>query len=123
MLPDAHDDQAMLKDPLEPEAADVAPGPAHAPGQRIARHSLGDQVADRIKDYIIARKLTEGDRLPTEQQLADQFGVSRLSVREATRTLVFLGILRSAPRRGLTIGTIDMQRISGFLGFHIAVSG
>ncbi len=89
----------------------------------IARQKLGDIVADRIKDYIIEHQLVEGDRLPTEQQLASMFGVSRLSVREATGALAFLGILRSAPRRGLTIGKVDMERVSSYLGFHIAVTG
>ncbi|GDY14866.1 hypothetical protein LBMAG53_37440 [Planctomycetota bacterium] len=88
----------------------------------IASQRLGDMVADRIKDYIIERKLSEGDRLPTEQQFAEMFGVSRLSVREATRALGFLGILRSAPKRGLTIGRVDMDRVSTFLGFHLAMS-
>lgn len=88
----------------------------------ITPQRLVDTIASRIKDFIVDRKLTEGDRLPTEQQFAEMFGVSRLSVREATRSLAFLGILRSAPRRGLTIGKVDMGRVSTFLGFHLAAS-
>ncbi len=88
----------------------------------LSTQRLVDMIADRIKEFILDRKLTEGDRLPTEQQFADMLGVSRLSVREATRSLGFLGILRSAPRRGLTIGKVDMTRVSTFLGFHLATS-
>lgn len=88
----------------------------------IERRRLSDMVAARIRDHIIEHGLEEGDRLPTEQEMAEMFGVSRISVREATRALSFLGIIRSAPRRGLTIGRIDMQRVTAFLEFHLAVS-
>jgi len=78
-----------------------APAAARAP---IERTQLSEMVASRIRDHIIEHSLGEGDRLPTEHELADQFGVSRGSIREATKALGFLGIIRSAPRRGLTVG-------------------
>lgn len=54
--------------------------------------------------------------------MARRFGVSRLSVREATKALSFLGIIRAAPRRGLTLGDVDMARVTQYLGFHFAVA-
>jgi len=62
------------------------------------------QVSEQIKQFIIERKLMPGDRLPTENQLAETFGISRLSVREATKTLEFLGIVESKTGVGLTVG-------------------
>ena len=50
------------------------------------------------------------------------YGVSRVSVREATKALSFLGIVDAAPRRGLTVGNISMKKISKYLGFHFAMS-
>ena len=88
----------------------------------IHRKKLPEQVAEGIREYIVGNSLKPGDRLPTEHQLADQFGVSRISVREATKALGFLGIVEAAPRRGLTVGTVDMQRVSEFLGFHLALA-
>lgn len=85
------------------------------------RRNLSDQVASQIRDYIVGNRLGPGDRLPTEHQLADKFGVSRVSVREATRALGFLGIVDAAPRRGLHVGRVDMERVSEFLGFHLAI--
>lgn len=79
-------------------------------------------VATRIRDYIIEHSLGQGDRLPTEHEMAEQFGVSRSSVREATKALGFLGIIVSAPRRGLTVGCVDMKRVTEFLGFHFALN-
>jgi GntR family transcriptional regulator, transcriptional repressor for pyruvate dehydrogenase complex len=92
-------------------------------GNKPIRHTkLNEVVASRIKDYIIEHALGEGDRLPTEQQMTEMFGVSRVSVREATRALNFLGIIQSAPRRGLTIGHVDMDRVTEYLGFHFAMN-
>jgi DNA-binding FadR family transcriptional regulator len=89
---------------------------------RIRRETLSDLVVAKIKDYILDHALGEGDRLPTEQQMAEMFGVSRVSVREATKALNFLGIIRSAPRRGLTVGQVDMERVTEYLGFHFALN-
>ena len=89
--------------------------------ETVERECLRDVVATRIRDYILENKLGPGDRLPTEHTLADRYGVSRMSVREATRALGFLGILDAAPRRGLTVGKVDMRRITGYLGFHLAL--
>lgn len=90
--------------------------------QVLERRNLSDQVADRIKEFIIEHGLKPGDRLPTEHDLADRFGVSRISIREATKALAFIGILDSAPRRGLSVGTVNMHRVSEFLGFHLAIN-
>lgn len=89
---------------------------------RIRRETLSDLVVVKIKDHILDHALGEGDRLPTEQQMAEMFGVSRVSVREATKALNFLGIIRSAPRRGLTVGQVDMERVTEYLGFHFALN-
>jgi len=88
----------------------------------VRRKNLSEQVAARIKGLIVDNSLKPGDRLPTEQEMADRFGVSRVSVREATKALSFLGIIRAAPRRGLTVGEIDMGRVTEYLGFHFALS-
>lgn len=103
-----------------PSAGTPADAPAN--GTTIPRQKLSELVVAGIKNYILDHDLAEGDRLPTEQQMAERFGVSRLSVREATKALSFLGILRSAPRRGLTVGRVDMQRVTEYLGFHFALN-
>ncbi|HMO83383.1 MAG TPA: GntR family transcriptional regulator [Lacipirellulaceae bacterium] len=81
-----------------------------------------EMVAAKLRNYIISKRLKPGDRLPTEGELADRFQVSRVSVREATKALGFLGILDSAPRRGLTVGKVSMKRLSRYLSFHFAVA-
>ncbi|REK06849.1 MAG: FadR family transcriptional regulator [Planctomycetota bacterium] len=87
----------------------------------VKRPKIRDVVALRLKNYIAQEFLQPGDRLPTETELADRFGVNRLSLREATKALEFLGIVDAKPGRGLTVGRIDMQRIVEHLGFHPAL--
>ena len=78
-------------------------------------------MATRLKAYIVDGNLVSGDRLPTESELALKFGVSRLSLREATKSLEFLGIIEARPGRGLTVGSVNMERVTEYLGFHPAL--
>jgi DNA-binding FadR family transcriptional regulator len=49
--------------------------------------SAREQVARHLRELIVSGDLPLGARLPSEEQLADTFGVSRATVREALRTL------------------------------------
>ncbi len=87
----------------------------------IERTKLSDTIANRLKTFIVEGNLRSGDRLPTESELAAKFGVSRLSLREATKSLEFLGIVEAKPGRGLTVGRVNMERVTEYLGFHPAL--
>jgi GntR family transcriptional regulator, transcriptional repressor for pyruvate dehydrogenase complex len=87
----------------------------------IPRPKLRDVIAERLKTYITTNRLKPGDRLPTETMLAEKFGISRLSLREATKSLEFLGIIESKTGVGLTVGRVDMQRVADHLCFHPAL--
>ena len=89
--------------------------------ETIERSKLRDVVANRLKNFILEGNLSSGDRLPTETELAAKFGVSRLSLREATKSLEFLGIVEAKPGRGLTVGSVNMERVTEYLGFHPAL--
>jgi GntR family transcriptional repressor for pyruvate dehydrogenase complex len=89
---------------------------------RVKRQKRSELVAAGIRQLIVDEGLKPGDRLPTENEMADRFGVSRVSVREATKALSFLGILQAAPRRGLTLGDVDMRRVTQYLTFHFALT-
>jgi DNA-binding FadR family transcriptional regulator len=56
------------------------------------------KVAEALMERILDRTLRDGDRLPSETELARQFGVNRSTVREAVRELQGNGLL--ARRRG-----------------------
>lgn len=61
-----------------------------------------DQIVAQVESLLRDGKLRPGDRLPSERALADQFAVSRNTVREALRILEFNGML--VLKRGSTGG-------------------
>jgi GntR family transcriptional repressor for pyruvate dehydrogenase complex len=75
-------------------------------GRPAAGESLPEQVARRIEAVIGAGSITPGTRLPSERELAQIFGVSRLSVREAVHRLEALDLV--VVRRGA--GTFVARR-------------
>ena len=61
--------------------------------QRIPR-KLHEQVFDSIKDMIRSGALEQGELLPSENKLAQQLGVSRVTVRWALKQLAEAGIIQ-----------------------------
>jgi GntR family transcriptional repressor for pyruvate dehydrogenase complex len=66
----------------------------------INERRLSLEVANRIKDLIRKEKLKPGDKLPNEMQLAELFGVSRPTVREAVKSLVSQNIIEIQRGKG-----------------------
>jgi len=62
--------------------------------RRIRTPRAFEEIADQIRKELSARRLRAGDRLPPERVLAEQFGVSRNTLREALRSLENAGLLR-----------------------------
>jgi len=60
---------------------------------RMERSSLYDDIADELERLIHEEKLQAGHKLPSEQELAQQFGVSRNILREALKTLKARGLV------------------------------
>lgn len=58
------------------------------------------QIADRIREQIARGELKHGNALPTESALQTEFGVSRVTVRQALRQLVEQQILESIQGSG-----------------------
>src|SRR5918912_1138679 len=57
----------------------------------VARASSA--IAEQIRTAIVTGQLGRGDRLPPERELAEQFGVSRVTVRDALRALEAMGLI------------------------------
>lgn len=74
-----------------------------APYGQIVTTSAASQIADQIQQAVMDGRLKVDDRLPTEEELAAQYGVSRPTVREALKRLAARHLIRS--RRGPAGGT------------------
>jgi DNA-binding FadR family transcriptional regulator len=57
----------------------------------VARASSA--IAEQIRNAIVTGRLAEGARLSPERELAEQFGVSRVTVRDALRSLEAMGLI------------------------------
>lgn len=71
--------------------------------QDVVRTGVARQVADKIRAAILDGRLQIDERLPTEEDLAKSFGISRPTVREALKRLAAQNLIRS--QRGPTGGT------------------
>lgn len=77
--------------------------------REVVRNPVYLQVAEQLREAILAGELTQGDPLPTERELSESFGVSRASVREALRALEAQGLITAggAPVRAVVAGAVD----------------
>jgi GntR family transcriptional repressor for pyruvate dehydrogenase complex len=74
--------------------------------------TLANRVTEQIEALIVEGLLQPGQRLPSERELADQFGVSRTVVREAVRGLVAKGLLEVRPGSGTLIRSPSARAVS-----------
>ena len=81
----------------------------------VRQRRLSDQVADAIRADILDRELQPGDRLPSERELCESYGVSRTVVREAVRALTARGIVTATPGSGLTVGRTSLDDVGQML--------
>ncbi len=79
-----------------------------------APERLTDRLADQLARRIERGELAPDQRLPTEQQLSEQFGVSRTVVREAVSRLKSMGLLVSRQGAGVFVAPAGQARALAF---------
>ena len=87
----------------------------------IKTKRLYEEIVEQIKHLITDGKLKPGDRLLAERELAEQFQVSRASVREAIRTLEMLGVIDIRPGEGTFVRGTETDDIIRPLAMFLAV--
>jgi GntR family transcriptional repressor for pyruvate dehydrogenase complex len=72
---------------------------------------VSHSIVEQIRDAIFSGELIPGDRLPSEKDLAEDFGVSKASLREAFRALEALGLLeiRQGMSGGAFVSKVDRE--------------
>lgn len=76
-------------------------------------------VLDWLEEQLRSGEIVVGDKLPGERALAEQFGISRASVREATRILDAMGLVRSGVGSGPNAGAIVISEPSAALAWAL----
>lgn len=59
----------------------------------LVRESLQEQVFNKLKTLVIEGQLKAGDYLPSERELCEKFGISRIPLREALKKLEWMGVI------------------------------
>lgn len=67
---------------------------------RVVKKKLAESVLEEIRSWIEAGSLKEGDKLPNQNELAAELGVSRPSLREAMKILEDIGAIEQRPGFG-----------------------
>ncbi len=77
----------------------------------VRKTRLFEGVAQQIQRLIADGKLKTGDLLPPERELAERFGVSRSSVRDAIRTLELVGLVVPRQGEGTVIADVSPEAV------------
>lgn len=114
------------------------PGPTDGPPPpRLGTDSAGDNlfravtlsrmsqvIVEQVRLLLRQGRLRPGDRLPSERELCERFGVSRVTVREALRVLEAGGLveIRVGARGGAFVTTPTSQQVGAGLADLISLS-
>jgi GntR family transcriptional repressor for pyruvate dehydrogenase complex len=73
---------------------------------------ISDQVFDQLRELIFRGEFKAGEKILTERELAEAFGVSRTSVRDAINKLVVMGLLDQKQGQGTFVRSPESQEKS-----------
>jgi DNA-binding FadR family transcriptional regulator len=88
--------------------------PTHADSHLISpikKTRVAEEVADRIRTLMLDGSFPPGQPLPSERHLAERFGVSRGSIRDALRTLETIGLVETRHGQGTFPLELSVDRL------------
>lgn len=90
----------------------------------VTSNRMSEAIVEQIRGLIRSEQLRPGDRLPSERDLGERMGVSRVTVREAMRVLEAGGLIeiRVGARGGAVVTTPDSSKIGSGLADLISLS-
>lgn len=77
----------------------------------IKKTRIAEEVADRIRELMLDGTFPPGQPLPSERHLAERFGVSRGSIRDALRTLETIGLVETRHGQGTFPLELSVDRL------------
>ena len=100
----------------QPDASAALPW---QPSKPLERGRAAEQVQDDLRTQILGGRLARGAKLPTERQLADAYGVSGGTIREATRGLVTARLIEVRHGSGAYVTGEHGELVAASLGSMI----
>lgn len=88
----------------------------------IARSTLPEAAAERLRTLIIEGELAPGTKL-NERELSERLGVSRTPLREAFRMLATEGLLLQLPNRGVQVALLSADDVRDAFEVMAALEG
>jgi GntR family transcriptional regulator, transcriptional repressor for pyruvate dehydrogenase complex len=103
----------------------VSREPSTGVWQRIRPLRASDEIVRQFREALFEGTLKAGDPIGSEQQLAQEFGVSRTTVRDALRFLEAAGIVevRTGVKGGVRIARGDPERFADALAVQLKLVG
>lgn len=90
------------------------------PGQDAARRARPhERIAQQIGEQIRDGRLVRGQKLPTEREMSERFGVGRGMIREAMRMLDAMGLVESRQGSGIYVRNNPIPSISRAMTFSV----
>lgn len=89
--------------------------------KKVTQNRVFENVIAQIQEAILQGKLSEGQKLPGERELTEQFGTSRGTLREALRVLEQKGLIsiKSGARGGAFVSLVQHHTVSESLALLI----
>lgn len=76
------------------------------------------RIADRLADGIASGRFKAGDQIPSERLIAEEYGISRMTARQALKHLAERGIVEARVGQGTFVGAPQIQQeLSALTGF------
>jgi GntR family transcriptional repressor for pyruvate dehydrogenase complex len=101
------------------------PDERKAAWRQVRQAPVSLRIAQQIRDAVFAGTLQPGDWVGSEMDLARQFGVSRIPVRDAMKTLAAMGIIevKVGAGGGARVAHGDLARFAGALAVQFKLVG
>ena len=89
----------------------------------IKRKNFADEIAEILQRKILEMNLKEGDRLPSHEELAQQLGVSKASLREGLQKLSTMGVIDLRQGLGTIVATPQIANYLKILSPRLITTG
>jgi GntR family transcriptional regulator, transcriptional repressor for pyruvate dehydrogenase complex len=93
------------------------------PFKPVPRRRMAEDVAEQLRERILAGAFQPGQRLPGERELAESFGVNRTTVREALRALEQQRLLEIHHGDGAMVLDVQVSAGLDLLAYLVRIDG